>query len=409
MNILLINHYAGTPDLGMEFRPYYLAAEWIKMGHKVLIVGGSFSHYRQSNPSIQKDPESKKYGEVDYLWIKTPSYQNSGWRRIYSIFIFILKLFYFRKTIFKILKPDIVIASSTYPFDIFPARYFAKKARCKLCFELHDLWPLSPIEIGGYSKKHPFIMLTQYAEDFCCKNANHVISLLGNTKDYLVSRGMDPSKYVYVPNGYSNDFLKNEPENIPKNFIELISELRVNNYFIVGYFGGHGYPNALDTLLDVAKNILSVKKIAFLFVGNGELKEELKKRAEAENIKNVYFLPGIKKEQIPGILALCDVLYAGGISSKLHQYGTSFNKIIDYMLSGKPIIFSVDDPSNLVKISGCGIWTPAESVEKNIEAVLHLSGLTAEKLEAMGLKGKQYAIENLSITNLASKFIEAIS
>ena len=25
MNILLINHYAGSPDLGMEFRPYYMA------------------------------------------------------------------------------------------------------------------------------------------------------------------------------------------------------------------------------------------------------------------------------------------------------------------------------------------------------------------------------------------------
>ena len=24
MNILLINHYAGSPDLGMEFRPYYM-------------------------------------------------------------------------------------------------------------------------------------------------------------------------------------------------------------------------------------------------------------------------------------------------------------------------------------------------------------------------------------------------
>ena len=23
MNILIINHYAGSPDMGMEFRPYY--------------------------------------------------------------------------------------------------------------------------------------------------------------------------------------------------------------------------------------------------------------------------------------------------------------------------------------------------------------------------------------------------
>ena len=29
MNILLINHYAGSLDLGMEYRPYYMAKEWI--------------------------------------------------------------------------------------------------------------------------------------------------------------------------------------------------------------------------------------------------------------------------------------------------------------------------------------------------------------------------------------------
>ena len=49
MNILLINHYAGSPELGMEFRPYYMAKEWVKMGHQVLIVGGSFSHLRKYN------------------------------------------------------------------------------------------------------------------------------------------------------------------------------------------------------------------------------------------------------------------------------------------------------------------------------------------------------------------------
>ena len=42
MNILLINHYAGSPDLGMEFRPYYMAKEWQKAGHHVRIVGGFF-------------------------------------------------------------------------------------------------------------------------------------------------------------------------------------------------------------------------------------------------------------------------------------------------------------------------------------------------------------------------------
>ena len=46
MNILLINHYMGGLKYGMEYRPYYLAKEWVKMGHQVTLVGASFSHLR---------------------------------------------------------------------------------------------------------------------------------------------------------------------------------------------------------------------------------------------------------------------------------------------------------------------------------------------------------------------------
>ena len=42
MNILYINHYAGSPRMGMEFRPYYFAREWVKMGHDVTMIANSF-------------------------------------------------------------------------------------------------------------------------------------------------------------------------------------------------------------------------------------------------------------------------------------------------------------------------------------------------------------------------------
>ena len=37
MNILYIDHYAGSPEMGMEFRPYYFAREWEKLGHGVRV------------------------------------------------------------------------------------------------------------------------------------------------------------------------------------------------------------------------------------------------------------------------------------------------------------------------------------------------------------------------------------
>ena len=52
MNVLYINHYAGSLEMGMEFRPYYLSREWVKNGHNVRILAGDYSHLRKKNPFV---------------------------------------------------------------------------------------------------------------------------------------------------------------------------------------------------------------------------------------------------------------------------------------------------------------------------------------------------------------------
>ena len=88
MNILLINHYAGSPEYGMEFRPYYMCKEWLKLGHKVLIVGGSQSHLRKQQPL----KEHETIDGVDYSWVKLYKYKGNGVGRIISMGMFISKL-----------------------------------------------------------------------------------------------------------------------------------------------------------------------------------------------------------------------------------------------------------------------------------------------------------------------------
>ena len=55
MNIVYIEHYAGTPALGMEFRPYYLAREWVRAGHRVQMLAASYSHVRARQPEVGGD------------------------------------------------------------------------------------------------------------------------------------------------------------------------------------------------------------------------------------------------------------------------------------------------------------------------------------------------------------------
>ena len=62
--------------------------------------------------------------------------------------------------------------------DIWVARRIARRARAKLVYEVHDLWPLSPIELSGMSPRHPFIVMCQAAEDAAYRDADVVVSML---------------------------------------------------------------------------------------------------------------------------------------------------------------------------------------------------------------------------------------
>ncbi len=404
MRILIINHYAGSPEYGMEFRPYYLAKEWQKKGHNVTIVAGSYSHLRSSQPK----PGFEIINGIKFFWIKTIKYQGNGILRLFSMIQFVFKLYILTNRIIKDFNPEIVIASSTYPLDIYPAHLIAKKNNSKLVFELHDMWPLSPMIIGGFSKYHPFIWLLTKAENFACKKSHFYISLLGNAKTYLIQNGLKEEKFIYVPNGFSSDEINETGLPLPQEHQKLLERLKNESKFIIGYTGGHSPSNALKSLLLATKNVAKYENISFVLVGDGSQKNELLQYIQNSDQKNVFFLPSINKKYIPSILSNFDVLYAGGVSSILHSYGTSYNKVIDYMLAGKPIIFAVDEPNSLVARVGCGIQIAAENGKELIEVIEYFSNLSLEKRIEMGMKGRQYAIKELNYTTLAKKIIDAI-
>jgi glycosyltransferase involved in cell wall biosynthesis len=408
MNILIIDHYAGSPSLGMEFRPYYLAKEWIRLGHKVIILAADYSHLRSKQPSVDSDFQSQDIDGIVYKWIKTSKYTSSGFRRILNIFEFVVKLSIHYRSIAANTNPEIVISSSTYTLDIYPAYLIAKKNKAKLVFELHDLWPLSPMIIGSYSKHHPFIWLIQRAEDFACRKSNCYISLLGNAKDHLIQHGLKNGKFYYIPNGFSIDEMESAEIQLPKEHEELLKKLKSESKIIIGYAGGHAPSNALKCFVTASNYFDDDSGIIFVLVGEGSSKQELIEMVRANNQENIHFLPSVSKSMIPAILTQFDILYAGGVKSILHSYGTSFNKITDYMLAEKPIIFAVDEPDSLIEKVGCGIQIQAENETELVKTIEFLSGLSIEQRTAMGKKGSEYALQELNYNSLAKKFIEAV-
>jgi len=125
-NILLINHYAGSPEMGMEFRPYYFAREWVKDGYRVDIIAADYSHLRTKNPVISKDFEEEVIDGIHYHWIHTGTYDGNGVKRAVTMFQFVGKLCLNAKKIAKKFRPDVIITSSTYPLDTYAGQRIRK-------------------------------------------------------------------------------------------------------------------------------------------------------------------------------------------------------------------------------------------------------------------------------------------
>lgn len=408
MKILLINHYAGSLKHGMEFRPYYMSREWVKMGHSVTIAAASFSHLRQKNIDMEEPIKEEYIDGIRYVWLKTPAYHGNGIGRIKNMLSFLRNLYKFEKVINKDLDPDVVIASSTYPLDSYPANWIAKKHKAKFVFELHDLWPMSPMVIGNISKWHPFIMVMQKAEDYWCRNANLVISLLPDAYKHLMTRGMSMDKYVVIPNGISPDEWVDDKEEIPEEHKQCIRELNENNKFIVSYVGGHALSCGLDMYLDVADKLLDHQKIHFVFVGQGAEKRRLIERSKSMDLMNVTFLPPVPKKSVPRLLEMMDLLVICGSDTPLSEYGESANKIRDYMMAAKPIIHCSRVDNDIVSLSGCGFIFRHGEVDMIANKINELSKMDKEKISEIGQKGKSYILQKLTYPLLAAKFIDEL-
>lgn len=404
MNILMISHYAGGPRYGMEFRSYYMALEWVRQGHQVLIVGASYSHLRKVQPEVGHE----RIDGIDYLWLPTRSYEGNGIRRVQTMLQFVAQVYRHRRELISF-HPDMVIASSVYTFDLYPCRHIARRTGAKLVYEVHDLWPLSPQVIGGYSRWHPFIWLLQRGENYAYRHCDMVVSMLDKALPHMQRHGLDAARFCCIPNGYLESEWQENQEPLPRSHSDLLEQLHKEGKTVVGFAGGHTASTALHVLVEAAHRMENREDLAFVLVGNGPQKNELQQQAAQYPLSHCHFLPALDKRFVPQLLHQFDICYAGGVHSSLHQYGTSFNKITDYMLAGRPIIFSVDEPGSMVERAGCGIQVEAEHVEQVCQAIAQLADMSREARENMGEKGRQYALENLNYTTLSKRFIEVVN
>jgi len=410
MNIWMLNHYATPPDTPGITRHYDFARELIKHGHKVTIFASSFEHRTRRDERIGKKQfhRMENIDGVEFAWLRTAPYHGGNdWRRVVNMLSYAFGVVPLGLNLKE--KPQVILASSPHPFAGLAGWLLARFKGAEFIFEVRDLWPLTLIEIGGYSRKSPVVRLLGMLEKFLYKKANRIIVLHPKADNYITKLGISADKIVHIPNGVSPElFLLNEP--LPPELEQLILNLKASNKTIVLYTGAHGAVNALDTILEAARSIQGSGHAAvhFLLVGDGPEKDSLIEYSKKLGLNNIDFHGSIPKITIPGLLRKCDIGILTWRKSALYQYGMSINKLWDYMMSSMPVAWAIDTPVNPVEKSACGITVPPEDPQALAEAILKLCNMNKQEWQEMGMRGHEYVLKYHSTPVLAGQLLEVM-
>lgn len=387
----------------MEFRPYYLAREWVKLGHKVTIVASDFSHLRHINPEVPGNMRTQDLDGVTYIWIRTPRYQGNSAGRLVNIIQFCRSLYRMGRQ-FASMEPDVVIASSTYPYDAWPAKRIARLAKARFIFEVHDLWPLTPRLIGGLSSWHPMILSMQAAENYAYRHADDAVSLLPGTELHMRKHGLAEGKFHYIPNGFDPGAETTPLPDSVRQEIAKFSDAFPNTCI---YAGGHAISNALAPLIDAAGHP-EVAQVGFILVGKGVEKSRLQAMARERGLKNILFVDPVPKTSVPDLLSQATMAYIGWQDSPLYAHGMSPNKLFDYMTAGLPVVHSTSSPFDLVQEADCGPSVPAEDAPAIARAIAAVAAMPPAQRKRLGENGRRFVQTNHAYPQLAQRFLKVM-
>ncbi len=261
MKILYLHQYFKTPDMSGGTRSYEMAKALTKAGHKVTMVCGSYGGGNTGlTNSYSKGIRRGIVDEIEVIEFELPySNKDSFIKRTMVFFKFALKSI---KVVFTE-KYDMVFATST-PLTAGIPGIFARWLRNKkFIFEVRDLWPELPKEMGVIT--NPVILkLMGILEWTSYHSAHKCIGLSPGIVKGIESRGIDSNKITMIPNGCDLELFSAE------NIIPKRPSGVEDDDLLAIFTGTHGIANGIDAALDAASELLKRGKtdIKFCFIAS---------------------------------------------------------------------------------------------------------------------------------------------
>ena len=393
--IWIINQYALQPAERTTARHNFFANRLSELGHGVTIICAREHHLQTKSPSsfIPNDHGFKIriFNTFRYAHARDK-------RRVLAWFVFAWRLLSLKKTAEQ--NPDIILISSPSLISFLGAESLAKHFGARLVLEIRDLWPLSLIDLGQHSAKHPFIKFLAWLEARAIGRSDHVVTTMEGGTEYVSTIGDGQTPCTWIPNALSK-------KTIEKFRLEAIKVRAEDERFVVGYTGTLGFTNSVVTIVQAASLLRQDTTIKFVILGKGPQEVGLKQSVTDNELSNVEFLPHGTEDVVIATLRKVDATLICWRDRSIYNFGTSAMKVPTYLAIGKPIIQAYSGKYDRIKMNDAGITVPAENARALADAVMQMKNKTTYERNRLGENGHALAHNIYSLEIQFPKLLKA--
>lgn len=269
-------------------------------------------------------------------------------------------------------RPEVIYATSPPLTMALPAFVASRRHRVPLVFEVRDLWPEAPIQMGALS--NPLAQrAARLLERGAYSAAAHVIALSPGMRAGVVAAGVPESRTSMISNASDLDLFSPDLDGSPAR-----ERLGLGDRFVCSYFGTMGEANDLTYVVDAADALRDRGRgegeagagVAFVLHGDGKRREALAELVRARGLEDEVILspPVGDKSSVAELAAASDACMTIYKDVPI-LYTCSPNKLFDTFAAGRAAI--VNTPGwlqELVEDNDAGVYArhgdPADLADK---------------------------------------------
>lgn len=381
--ILYVYQFFKTPDEGGIIRSYYLSRALVEGGYAVEVIT---SHNQPDYLRKEIDGMTVHYLPLRYE-------QSFGTlRRLYVYSVFVAKAIRCALQIRGVRVCYVASVPLTVGFIGLAMKWFRN---VPYYFEVGDLWPLTPIQMGYFP--NPLVQKVLYGlERYFYRNARKIVALSPAIQENIQRRIPDPGKVVCIPNIADCAFFYPETKDPG-----LVREWGLEGKTVVTYFGSIGKVVQLESLIRIAQAGQTDSGVQFLVAGTGSELERLKE--QAGNLPNIRFLGHLSKDQLKRLLNVTDVVYLSYLPVPALETNSP-NKLFESLAAGKLCVINIRGwHCDLIEAEGCGFYADPAMPDVFFERLKPYRE-NPEKLRAVSSRARQLAETRFSRQRLSAEF-----